>query len=241
MDYFSVLDLEPGASLADVKQAYRNLAKRFHPDAPGPYRGDSSRFMSIHQAYRALAARLAGQSVLPPVEDADSKAETGCVHDENRYGRRLEKCGPVEQSSHKAPVWRMLSMSQEGADICYLVEIGPECSNGLSMELPWRKEDACPRCLGLGHTLWPMFGGPHLSRAACLNCQGSGVIAREAVIQIVLSRETVERGVLRLTGQGCYQPVAGKRGDLVVRFKTTGGVLAWYTARSMGESRHGGH
>ena len=54
-DYYSLLQLRPGASLSEVKQAYRKLAKRYHPDRnPGdPYA--QGRFQEIHEAYGVLS------------------------------------------------------------------------------------------------------------------------------------------------------------------------------------------
>jgi hypothetical protein len=49
-----VLGLAPGAPLADVKRAYRLLAKRHHPDAG---KGSVARFLEIQAAYEVLVRR----------------------------------------------------------------------------------------------------------------------------------------------------------------------------------------
>ncbi len=51
-DPYRVLGLAPGAPLADVKRAYRLLAKRHHPDAR---EGSVARFLEIQEAYEVLA------------------------------------------------------------------------------------------------------------------------------------------------------------------------------------------
>ncbi len=51
-DPYRTLGLEPGASLDDVKRAYRRLAKRYHPDAAGEQA--TERFLAIHVAYEAI-------------------------------------------------------------------------------------------------------------------------------------------------------------------------------------------
>ena len=50
-DPYRALGLPPGASLADVKRAYRLLVKRNHPDAG---EGSLERFLEIQAAYEAL-------------------------------------------------------------------------------------------------------------------------------------------------------------------------------------------
>jgi curved DNA-binding protein CbpA len=52
-DPYRTLGLVPGASLDDVKRAYRRLAKQYHPDAAGP--DAVARFLAIQGAYEALA------------------------------------------------------------------------------------------------------------------------------------------------------------------------------------------
>lgn len=57
-DHYRVLGLRTGASFGDVKLAYRNLARLYHPDVnPGDQRS-KEKFIQITQAYRALAESL---------------------------------------------------------------------------------------------------------------------------------------------------------------------------------------
>ena len=54
-DPYRTLGLNRGASLADVKRAYRALAKKNHPDAAGP--SALPRLLAIQAAYEQLVAR----------------------------------------------------------------------------------------------------------------------------------------------------------------------------------------
>jgi len=57
-DHYRILGLRTGASFGDVKQAYRNLARLYHPDVnPGDQRS-KEKFIQITQAYRTLAESL---------------------------------------------------------------------------------------------------------------------------------------------------------------------------------------
>jgi tetratricopeptide (TPR) repeat protein len=60
-DNYRVLGLRTGASFSDVKLAYRNLARLYHPDVnPGDQRA-KEKFIQITQAYRALMESLPQQ------------------------------------------------------------------------------------------------------------------------------------------------------------------------------------
>lgn len=57
MDYYKILGVNPGASEDDVKQAYRKLASKHHPDKGG----NTERFQEIQAAYDAIISGRARQ------------------------------------------------------------------------------------------------------------------------------------------------------------------------------------
>src|ERR1051325_10010709 len=54
MDLYIVLGLQHGASEADIRRAYRRLARRFHPDINPGDGAAEVRFRQIVQAYETL-------------------------------------------------------------------------------------------------------------------------------------------------------------------------------------------
>lgn len=54
MDYYKVLGLTKGASAAEVKSAYRNLSKKFHPDLNGNNPHYTQMFIQVKEAYDVL-------------------------------------------------------------------------------------------------------------------------------------------------------------------------------------------
>ncbi len=56
-DEYSILGLERGAGLDEIKKAFRRLSRQYHPDAAGG--GDSKKFMEICRAYKSLTGNAA--------------------------------------------------------------------------------------------------------------------------------------------------------------------------------------
>ena len=54
MDYYAVLGLAPGASVSDVKRAYRRLSRRYHPGVNPGDRAAEALFRRITEAYETL-------------------------------------------------------------------------------------------------------------------------------------------------------------------------------------------
>src|SRR5438874_1277072 len=55
MDFYVILGIERGASLRDIKRAYKRLARRFHPDINPGDRTAAVQFRQIVEAYETLS------------------------------------------------------------------------------------------------------------------------------------------------------------------------------------------
>jgi molecular chaperone DnaJ len=55
MDFYVILGLEPGASPAEIKRAYRRLARRYHPGVNPGDRAAEALFTQIAEAYETLS------------------------------------------------------------------------------------------------------------------------------------------------------------------------------------------
>ncbi|ERI60317.1 hypothetical protein M233_04830 [Xylella fastidiosa subsp. multiplex Griffin-1] len=52
-DYYATLGVEPSAGEAEIKTAYRRLARKYHPDV-SQEPGAEERFKAVNEAYEAL-------------------------------------------------------------------------------------------------------------------------------------------------------------------------------------------
>ena len=56
---YKVLEIDPSASVEEVKKAYRKMAKKFHPDKlqsrdPALLKGAQEKFQEVQKAYEAI-------------------------------------------------------------------------------------------------------------------------------------------------------------------------------------------
>jgi len=193
---YETLKLKPGASLEEVKTAYRRLVRLYHPDSAGPRGGDPVRFQEIYQAYQALARRS---------EQWKQDGLDAAVPSDSGFGEEL---------------WRLEEVVDPWPDVIYVLRVKAEGRRlGMALNLPWFHEEACPRCLGAGYTLTPMFGGPHLSKTPCLKCQAKGVVIQKATLLLNVAPAEIKEGLVRFKGLGHYQPIGAARGDLILKIK----------------------
>ncbi len=54
-DHYRTLGVSPKAKIGDIKKAYRDLAKQFHPDKNPDNKFAEARFLEIHEAYSVLS------------------------------------------------------------------------------------------------------------------------------------------------------------------------------------------
>jgi curved DNA-binding protein CbpA len=72
--YYQRLELSTNATVQEVKEAYRRLAKQYHPDLNPGDRQAAERFIQIQQAYEILIAALDQSSPNPDRESTQNQA-----------------------------------------------------------------------------------------------------------------------------------------------------------------------
>lgn len=194
-DYYGVLGLKRGASEAEIKKAFRRLARKYHPDVnPGDKQAEA-KFKEIAEAYEVLG-------------DPKNRAQYDQMGDqafrEFFAGRRAASAGYGGYRSSfrdmdfsdlfgdlfgEREVFRSRGPAR-GEDYVYQLEIGfMDAIRGTSTQIHLRKEESCPICKGSG-------ADPSGKWVTCQQCGGSGMVE--------LSRErTVLRQVCpRCNGEG---------------------------------------
>jgi molecular chaperone DnaJ len=157
-DYYDVLGVSPGAGADEIKRAYRQLARRYHPDISGDERGAA--FLEVSRAYEVLGdpARRrsydASRSVPPPLR-AEWLADEVAI-DFPSVSSVLDRMRDAFFGEH--PV------SSRSAEII-LTPREAFYGTQVPLDVPLRR--TCPRCGGRGE-VWGDW---------CVTCAGDGEVA----------------------------------------------------------------
>ena len=182
MTHYEVMGLTRKARMADIKRAYKRLARRHHPDLnPGDRRAEET-FKSISEAYSVLgdpARRKAYDRELEgaPAQRAASGPAPGAAWDSagfdpsslgafaSFFSDFLREPEP-DRPSRTAP--------RQGDDVMRTVSIDFFAAlRGLTTAIDVDAESTCARCHGAGRV-------PSAVRRPCPECAGSGRISRFA-------------------------------------------------------------
>jgi curved DNA-binding protein CbpA len=93
-DPYRILGLARGATLAEVKRAYRRLAKANHPDAAGP--AAISRFLAIQAAYDQLTGPSARAGPAGRAAPTNRQQSSAADPDRTEATRRAYRARPAE-------------------------------------------------------------------------------------------------------------------------------------------------
>lgn len=185
------LNLPEGASISEIKSAFRHLAKAHHPDAAGQTSQDVDKFIKAQTAYQNLLKKAVAHNQAQQAETTTSTDTIG-------------------------PNWCFTSIKEVGLDVHYRLEVLKSTNGSFKLVLPWQVREACPRCLGLGQTLGRVGQGSLYRPHTCSKCEGRGFISRKTRMEITINPEMVGQDKIRLKKAGLYNPKDAKRGDLIL-------------------------
>ncbi len=231
-DYYRTLGVPKGASEAEIKRAYRKLARQLHPDVTGDDPKSTERFKLITEAYDVLSDPKRRRSYdlfgAPSSSSAPDPPFAGFADAFSEVLRRNQKrnAGPEPGVDVEHTLDITLTEAATGCDKMLEMELGRPCATCDGKGYPKDKPpETCPACDGTGTK-----GGTFPLKRTCPRCDGLGTIRRytcKACAGEGTRREkerlkvTVPAGVdtgtkLRLKGRGEAGKNGGAPGDLYV-------------------------
>ena len=172
-DYYEVLGVQKGASEDEIKRAYRQMAKKYHPDLNPGDKAAEEKFKEVGEAYEVLSdsekrARYDqfGHAGVDPNFGAGGPGgaynmDFGDLGDlfSSFFGGGF---GGGGRSNPNAP--------RRGADIRQSVMLSfEEAAKGCRKEVSYKRVETCSDCLGTG-------AAPGTAPKSCPDCGGSGYV-----------------------------------------------------------------
>lgn len=247
-DYYQILGVSRGASQEEIKQAYRRLARRYHPDVNRHDEEAEARFKEIGEAYEVL-----GDPEKRRRYDLFGEAGRGVSPFEGGFDGFGGPFGDIFEMFFGRGAGRASRGPSRGRDLLVEVEISlEEAFRGVEREVEIPRHAVCEECEGSGlekgydHDLCPDCGGEgrftRVRRSAlgtfssttqcsrcggsgeinthpCPTCQGRGSRLISDRVEVSIPAGIDDGDRIRVNGRGEAGNLGGPSGDLYVEVR----------------------
>jgi DnaJ-class molecular chaperone len=233
-DYYDILGVSKGASEDEIRKAFRNLARKYHPDVNPGDKSAEEKFKELNEAYEVLSDPekrkrydalgqnwKSGADFTPPpgwegtpppgweggrVEFADFGDIFGGDGGSTGFSDFFESLfGGRRPGRRRAAGFRV-----RGHDIEAEIEIPlQEAHRGGTRSIALQVNEVCPECKGTGVK----------DGNVCPTCGGTGAVRRQKSLDVKIPAGVRDGTVIRLTGQGEPGANGAPSGDLLLRVR----------------------
>ncbi len=221
VDYYKVLGVPRSADAADIKKAYRKLARKFHPDVnPGDPNAEK-KFKEIQEAYAVLSDKDKRKQYdtfgrvddIPDAGFDPFRRARGSSQWQDLGGFQVDlgdmgDLGDLFGDFFGGRAARR-PKAQRGSDYEASVEIGFRDSvSGTTVTMPVQRQVQCSTCDGTGST-----GGG----TPCPSCRGARTVVSTERLRVKVPEGIADGNRVRVAGRGADGVNGGPPGDLFVR------------------------
>ena len=216
-DYYGLLGVNRGADEREIKQAYRRLARKYHPDVNPGDKSAEAKFKQINEAYEVLSDKEKRQKY-------------------DQFGDQWQYADQFAQAGHqRAPSWNFSregdaqgshfdgdlgslfgdlfggrtgsrrARPRRGQSVDHPVEVTlEEAYHGTNRTIALRSEQPCSGCQGTGQ----------IQNVPCSVCRGAGVVSAVKRLEVKIPPGVKDGSRVRIAGKGQPGYAGGASGDL---------------------------
>jgi molecular chaperone DnaJ len=175
MDFYLILGLDRGATVDDVKRAYRRLARKFHPDINPGDRMAAAQFRQIAEAYETLSdperrRRYDATGHAPDGDQPQTYGFEGFDFTVSVGGADASTFGDLfGDVLRQRDVAGANTAAERGADLHHSLSLTfEEAVRGAQRAVTITRQEHCRVCGGHGRL--------NVTETRCTHCHGAGVI-----------------------------------------------------------------
>lgn len=214
-NYYSILGVTPDSTYAEIKTAYRTLARKYHPDI-NPQ--GAQMFKDISEAYETLSdekKRLQYDTINGFFKSAKTKTTSEKASDE--YQKTSYHSEPKSDAKQKKDFSKKINdifdrnkktHPKRGEDINEEISISlKDALKGCERTVNVLHSSECPHCKGR----------KFINGALCSVCDGTGEKSELRKINVKIPKNIKNGAKLRVANEGNFGENGGKNGDLYLK------------------------
>lgn len=236
-NYYEILEVSVDSTTAEIKTAYRKLARKYHPDINKSPEA-IERFKEITTAYETLSnpierekynilkgifepAKTKTSSEQAQAEYQNATKNSNTTHPQDKQENKKQK--PKKRGFDLIKFFKYLNAKfkkqkrekenkkpQKGQNITTDVTISPEeVITGSKRIINVLTTQTCPKC----------HGHKFINGGKCSECSGSGEVSKRKKITVTIPKGIKDGAKLRLKGEGGIGKNGGACGDLYINVK----------------------
>jgi molecular chaperone DnaJ len=216
-DYYNILGVSRNASEREIKQAFRKLARQYHPDVNPSDKSAEAKFKQINEAYEVLSDKekrqkydqfgdqwqYADQFARAQRQQAPfgDFSQTGA----QRFHFEEADLGSLFDDLFGGGIRGRRVRPRRGRDIKHPVEVTlEEAYHGTKRTIALQTKEPCSGCKGTGQ----------IQGLPCSVCQGFGVVSSVKRLEVKIPPGVKDGSRVRIAGKGEPGYAGGASGDL---------------------------